>query len=335
MSLPPADPALAAPLHALLDEGAAFSPLYQRDLADHRPMALLALWRLGADEARLRQWATRYERLLEPAPAPEAWPSGDPWPDSRGRAEHLARLQDLFAQWVAQEGPADTLEQVLPGLVDGLGGTAFHGLIRLAAAWRSGHEGELVRALAAAVVMHEAFAPPPDGEGDEADPEVLLRALRLPAPQGGRIADRMRAAAADPATLATLARLHVDEHTLERLSRLSAQACAATGSFTALHLLTATHAMRVLLPFLHDVRTGLAAFWQAWGLAVVAARLQPVTPAPLASWARLREAALASDDDHVAKLLDTCLEEERAWGGDDWRRAASTLVAQRTRGASA
>ena len=78
-------------------------------------------------------------------------------------------------------------------------------------------------ALAAAVVMHQAFAPPPSGEGDEADPEVLLRALTLPAPTPGRIAARMRAAAADPATLATIARLRVDERSEEHTSELQSQ----------------------------------------------------------------------------------------------------------------
>ena len=321
-----ADPATAAPLHALLDAGAAFAPLYQGDLASHRPMALLALWRLGADEARLRAWAAAYERQLEPAGPAEDWPAGDPWPASFGRADHHPRLRALFTEWIAQEGPADTLEQVLPGLAPGLGGFAFHGLIRLAAAWRSGHAGELADALAAAVVMHQTFAPPPSGEGDEADPEVLLRALVLPPPTPGRIAERMRAAAADPATLATLARLRVDEHTLERLARLAAKACAATGNFTALHLVTATHAMRQLLPFFHDPRAALAAFWQAWALGVLAARLQPrAVPAPR-PWKALVAAALASDDDHLAKLVEACRDEERTWGGADWRAAATAVA---------
>jgi hypothetical protein len=72
-------------------------------------------------------------------------------------------------------------------------------------------------------------------------------------------------------------------------------------------------------------------FWQAYAHAVVAARLQRQAPAVLRSWEELERAALGSDDDHVVKLVDSCREEERAWGEPGqtlWRQAASQYMAR-------
>ena len=103
-------------------------------------------------------------------------------------------------------------------------------------------------------------------------------------------------------------------------------AYALSGNFTALHLLTACHAMRVLGAFVDDGGAALRWFWQAWATAVVAAGLKPLPAARLQPWDRIVAIALASDDEHVVKLVDSCREEERAYGGDDWRRAASRVV---------
>ena len=68
-------------------------------------------------------------------------------------------------------------------------------------------------------------------------------------------------------------------------------------------------------------------FWQAFAHAVVAARLVPAAaPLVLRPWPALVEAALASDDEHVVKLVEAAQEEEQAHGGDDWQRAASRAV---------
>ncbi|MFO1295645.1 MAG: hypothetical protein U1F25_03595 [Rubrivivax sp.] len=46
----------------------------------------------------------------------------------------------------------------------------------------------------------------------------------------------------------------------------------------------------------------------------------------LRDWPALVDAALASDDEHVIKLVEAARDEESHYGGDDWRRAASRAV---------
>ena len=69
-------------LKDLLDDGALFDAEYAGSLSNHRPMALIALHRLGASDERLATFDARYRKRLQPMPPTEAWPAGDAW---RGR----------------------------------------------------------------------------------------------------------------------------------------------------------------------------------------------------------------------------------------------------------
>jgi hypothetical protein len=313
----------------LLDEGAAFDAEYGQGLSDHRPMALVALERLGADGKRLQAWAAGYEqaRGLRRARPHQAWPTGDAWTGRLGERGAWPVYRDLFRQWIDHEGGADVLAQVLPALMPGCAAAAFHGLIRTAYAAQVGHPGELADGLAHWASFHLPLGEWPAVDASEEDPVALLRRLRAgrsPAPLiAGRIAD----AARDGRVNRVIAALRVDAGTPERLARAAAFAYAESGSFTALHLVTGTHAMRIVARFIDDAPAAWRWFWQAFAHAVVAARLQPATsPLVLRDAPGLVAAALASDDEHVIKLVDSCREEERAYGGVDWRRAASRAL---------
>lgn len=317
-------------LHALLDEAARFGPGYGDGKANHLPMGLVALKALGADGARLERFVATESASLEPAPAPQAWPVGDAWTGRFGDADSWPAYVDLFSQWLAAEGAADVLAQVLPQLMPGCAAAAFHGPIRAAAALRAGHAGELAAGLAAWAAWHQPLGPLPARAGTVADPLALIR--RLPAvPSGQRlIAQRMAEAAGNAALQAAVPKLAVGPDTLPRLSRLAAQAYAGSGSVTALHMLTASHAVRLLLQPLGDADTVPAAlrwFWQAWATALVSACLEPLPPAPLLPWPVIVDRALAQDDVHVIQLVDACRAEEATYGGSDWQQAASRAVA--------
>ncbi len=322
-------------LHRLLDEAGAHDPEYGQRLANHLPMAWLALARLGATEERLREFGAGYvaDKALRPARLRQHWPAGEAWAHRLGRRAAWPLYLDLFEQWIAHEGAADVLEQVLPALMPGVGAAAFHGLIRTAAAVQAGHAGEVAQGLALWASWHLPLGAWPKVRGaarPQADPAVLLRKLQAGTSTTGLIAERMRAAAADGQVNAVAVCLAVDEGTPQRLARAAALAYAQTGNFTALHLVTGTHAMRVLARFVQS-RAGRQDawrwFWQAYAHGVVAARLRPApTPLVLRPWSELVEVALGARDEHVVKLVDAAREEERCYGGADWQRAASRAV---------
>ena len=315
---------------ALLDRASRHDAEYRGGLSDHLPMTLVALHRLGADGARLEAFAADYARKLEPAPPPQAWPAGDAWPGRLGQREAWPAYRDLFAQWLGHEGLGDLLAQVLPVLMPGCGAAAFHGLIRTAYAVQAVHPQSLADGLAywACRYLPLGDLPAAGAARQEADPLVLLRTLPAGRSTAPLIFERMRDASRDARVQAAAAALKIDDATLPTLARAAAFAYAGTGNFTALHLVTSAHALRTLLPFIEESDAACRWYWQAFVAGVVAAGLRPLPPTPMLSWHQILSTALASDDDHLIKLVDSCREEEAAYGGDDWQRAASRAVHQ-------
>lgn len=314
-----------------LNEATRWDAEYGASLSNHLPMALMALHRLGASQARLDEFTARYTPRLHAAPAPEPWPAGDPWRARFGDVHAWPAYRDFFRQWLAHEGLAEVLQQALPYLVQGCGAAAFHGLIRVAYAFEAVAPEELADGLAywACRWMDLGAATPRPAQAlTERQPARLLPALAaLPSSRAGLIAHRMLDAARTRGFPGAVARLQIDGSTLPRLARTAAQHYSRSGNFTVLHLVTSAQALRVLLPFIDEPEAAVAAYWRAYAAGVVAARAVPSRAAPLLAWPELTEAAIASDDDHLVKLVDACRQEQAAYGGaPDWQRAASRAV---------
>ena len=313
----------------LIDDGAAFDAEYAGGLSNHRSMALLALARLGASETRLNNFAQAYAVRLQPAPPHQPWPAGDAWAPRLGQRDAWPAYRDLFLHWLITENAGDVLRQVLPTLMRGCGGAAFHGLIRTAYAVAATHRRELADALAYwASRWLDLGDGAAIGRGDE--PQTVLRRLQVVHSPADLIFQRMQAAALTPHFRATAAQLRVHAGTLPRLAALAAQAYAASGNFTALHLVTSAHAMRVLLPFVDEPLPALRAYWRAYAAAVCVSGLHAgVAPAPR-PWPELVAAAVASNDDHLVKLVDSCHAEHAAYAGAGaWQQAATRAVSPR------
>jgi hypothetical protein len=295
-------------LAALLDAGARFDAEYRGGLSNHLPMALIALRRLGADDTRLAAFAQGYSTRLGAAPAAEAFPAGDAWAGRLGERAAWPAYRSLFAEWLSYEGAERVLPQVLPALMPGCGAAAFHGLIRTAYALQTGHLRELADALAYWSCRHL----PLDG--------------RPAATHQGLIFEAMQDAAAAPGFDAAVTALALDAGTLDRLAHEAATLYAASGNFVVLHLVTGCHAMRVLLPLADEPLVALHHFSRAWLAGRRASGARRSQPARLLPWHKIVAAALASDDEHLIKLVDSCREEEAAYGEGDWRRAAARAV---------
>ena len=323
------------PLNRLLDEGATLSPEYGEGLSSHLPMALTALSRLGADARRLRAFAAHYTeaKALQPVPPPVAWPSGDAWQGRFGDIAAWPAYRGLFRVWIAHEGIGDMLVQVLPALMRGCGGVAFHGLLRTTYALQARHADELADALAYWAARWMDLGTPAPG-GRVADPAAVLRGLALPRSKEPLIAQRMLTASKRRAFAPAADALRIDAKTLPRIARLAARLYARSGDFTILHVATSAQALYELMDWLApaDVEPAVACYWRAVVAGVAASGIdfatlgRAPTPRP---WDELVAAALTSEDDHLIKLVDACREAQRVHGGaPDWQRAATRVVAQ-------
>ncbi len=302
-------------LRRLLDQGLARHPEYGGGLANHLPMALHALQALGASSDRLRAFAAGHVRRLQ---------RRSEVPDDGFEARHAA-----FDAAISRDGRDSMLRGALVELMPGVAAAAFHGLIRVAHAVQAEHDGELAMGLAYWAHQHEAMGSSPSGAADLPHAEWLaaLQALRPTGAIDGRmIVRRMRRWSVEPGFAELAPRLRIDDATWQDLAAGAVALYAASGNFTVLHMVTASHALQVLMPWIDDRAAALRHFSVAAAAALKAADACPGTTPTARPWSEVVRHAIASDDEHVIKLVHAARELEQALRGDVCRRAATRAV---------
>ena len=266
-------------LRQRLDDGLVYAALYRGVLSNHLPMALIALERMGASADQLHAFQTHYAKRLEPQTTPRP-------PRSLADLDRLA---------------------------EGIGGAAFHGLIRLAFALESGHEPEQQAALDA---WHQSYLP-------LGRTRVPVLDVPVTVPPARSIHERMHWVAQQDAFQAAC----TDQGAVMDFSAVRDLAVrtywATQGDFTALHLVTATHAFRIVHShYPIPIEPFLAALSSAYLTLPKPSRPEEV-PLTDAAWEELIPLALQSLDDHTIKLVYTCREEEQATGDIRYRSLAA------------
>ena len=306
-----------------LDACAIHAPEFDHGLSDHLPMQLHAMHALGASARRLREFSRFYEPRLEPKV--EAVASVLTWRERRGDIDAFDALERLFAARITQEGRDVVLRDLLPALLPSAGGGAFHGLIRTGHAVAAGHDGELARGLAywaagsLLLLPYDERGPLPEPTLGLIDWAARAHDLTTTADtEPPRIVLRMKAWATAPQFPALATALRANEGTLDQIARFAAVLYAQTGNFTVMHMLTSTHALLVLRPWLVDPVAATRWFGVSLFAAFRAARLtrEQIAAAsaalastdagagfPVRDWDALAAEAVASNDDHAAKIV--------------------------------
>ncbi|MEM7016659.1 MAG: questin oxidase family protein, partial [Pseudomonadota bacterium] len=109
---------------------------------------------------------------------------------------------------------------------------------------------------------------------------------------------------------------------LNALSVAAINLYAATDDdITALHGVTASHALRILSPYIGDMKSAMRYFWQSLCAAYLSLEAPMLTmKIPVSStqhgcgWSELFEAACGFKNEHCIKLIFSCHEEYRATG---------------------
>ncbi len=316
-------------LHALLDDALRLPAEYGDGLSSHLPMALEALHALGADDTRLRQFARNYARRFTAAPMVEPAVAAP----VLGRFDHFAAWQHHYAALAAAHGADRALRDALGQLMPGVAAAAFHGLIRVGHAVRSGHVGELHAALAYFACRYQPTASLPGGPPLVAADWLAalgdIAARGAPAP-GALISARMAHWAEDPEVQAIAGRLAPEA--LLDVAVYAAQCYVITRNFTVLHVITASAALQRLLswldpPSLQPVPPAVATALLASGALAAPAAASQVPGGRVLDWSALAHAAIEQDDDHVIKLTLACRELDALRPDLVWRRAAARALA--------
>lgn len=330
-----ADDGRAAVLRELLAFNCTKHPIYRGGLANHLSMELCALFALGASAERLREFARAYGAALVPLPADG--PDVDPkeWRGAVGKPLLLPGMVRMFAQQIRERGRDTVLREALAEFAPSVASELFHCLIRTAYAVQFDDDQDVAIGLAYWASKPMALGPLAAQTGSERDFAALLARVReTPALKDARLTGnsnpgRMRQAAELAGFADVVNAFAVADGGLARLASAVRDLYATTGDFTALHAVTSTHALRVLLPWFPDPERALR--FQAQGLVAAYVRMgAPAIETSFASdaapWDAIVARALPSSDDHDAKFVYSCREEERAHGSATYRYAAQRRV---------
>ncbi len=115
------------------------------------------------------------------------------------------------------------------------------------------------------------------------------------------------------------------------LSRVALSLYASTNDFTALHLVTSCHAMRLVLPYCRDQGQAMASYWMAFAAAYITIGCPACVDLDRSahagpSWEEIAARAVLSNDDHTIKLVYTCRAEEEFYQEPIYRKIAGLRV---------
>lgn len=333
-------------LHACLDRIQTVPPEYGQGLSSHLPMAVHALFQLGANEAQMETFMAGYlPRFRGRRLALQGHVLPD-WRQALGQFEAFEDVRSSFVAALARAGRDAVLGEALPALLPGVSAAAFHGLIRTAHAVESAHEAELASALAYWACRWQGLAAPPQSSSQ--GPGIDLATWSAALVDGARgwrsdaplIFLRMQEASATPLYAQLAQALKPEPKLAPRLAQLAHLALGYyldSGNFTVLHMITGLRALRVLLPWVPERLQADPAVQDLLGQAFVAAYLagrvqaRPRSgsdDASSLSGAELAAAACRSTDDHVIKLVHACGDEMAAYAEPRYKMAAAWVLGQ-------
>lgn len=317
-------------LSRLIGEAGDFSVEFPFVLANHLPMVLFALDRLGASEQRLTTFFETYRANCGLVPIPPAIGPIDSanWRNHLGEREREADYRAFFAGEVRRLGRADACRTYLPVLVPGLAASATHALMRLGYASLREDPHETGIALAYLCCTYLPLRQAGSAEPDTDDPVEMLARMRtidafkhVESPTD-LLWHWMRATAEMPEFAPVVDWLDVRDGGIDRVAAASLRLMAATMTFEALHAVTGTHWVRLIQGFGCD-DLALRYFWQA--ICSVYPKIgMPVLPdetafeemrrLPCPDWPEIMAAACASDDEHDISFTFSASEEQRIRG---------------------
>ncbi len=300
-------------------------------LANHLPMVLVALHRMGASDERLESYCQIYHRKNGLVPVPERIGiiTRDNWREFFGKREREGDYRAFFASETASLGATPAALLYLPELVPGVAASALHALMRMAYATITDSDEETSVALAywaatyLSLGVSQGLAPSTD------DPVEVLAFMSEPAafrhvePERDLLWHFMRAVSEKREFAPVVDKLAIGPETHDRIARCSLALYAATLDFCALHALTGTHWLRLIAPRTPDAATPLRYFWQA--IASLVPKIGfPTLPdvdeleawrrISLPDWHEIHREAVARDDEHDLSLTFSAGEEFKHYG---------------------
>ena len=309
-------------------------------LANHLPMVLVAMRRMGASDARLDDYCGVYHEMngLVATPEPVGEITHSNWREFLGAREREGDYRAFFAKEVARLGATPAAIHYLPQLFPGFAASAMHAFMRMAYATMTDSDEETGVALGYWAATYLSLGAPRGQAASTEDPAEVLAYMYGPATFRHIETERdllwhfMRAVSQKPEFAPVVDMLAIGPETHDRIARVSLALYAATEDFSALHAVTGTHWLRLMAPRTPDAATPLRYFWQAIATLVPkigfpqlpsSEQLDAWRAARLPDWPEILGEAVTRNDEHDLSLCFSASEEFKRYGDRLYQYAAA------------
>jgi len=326
----------------IMPDMAAYASEFAKTYANHAPMVLVALHRLGGSPERLHEFFAFYRdaKQLLPFPGEVASIRRADWESCIGRREREADLRVFFTGEVTRLGIRLALLTYLPRLSPGIGGSALHALMRTAYGVMRWDPAEIANALAYWTATYLTMPLATGATAITEDPVEVLAlvsemAVLRELPLHELLWHNMRAVGSEPAFAPVVDWLAITADTPRRLAAASLALFAATMDFCALHAVTGMHWLRIVMPFCSTPDVMMRHFWQCVAALMGEMRFPAIPSAealeewrriPVPAWPDIMAAAVRSNDEHDLSLVFSANEEQKVYGDPLYQLVAARRV---------
>ncbi|MGE0631580.1 MAG: questin oxidase family protein [Pseudobdellovibrionaceae bacterium] len=297
----------------LLEKSKEFGSEYGNALANHLPMALIALERIGANSRHISDFYLHYSPILEEPDSGKIDINTSTWSLHMGEHRYSLPYRNFFIEEISNKGVEKALKAYLPTLLKGVSGGAFHPLIRLAYGIEVDSDWEIAESLASWCLAYNELGPLSQSQAAPISPLEALKILsdqtqEAPIPVSGeRVSEWLKSVATNQIFVDFYAGLNSKQLTIHDLADTTILLYLSTkDSFTALHCVTATHALRVVSEYYYD-QTAVQYLWQSICASFVVSKCLAIAPnhafGELPDWEKIFEATWTNRNDHVIKFV--------------------------------
>jgi len=328
-------------LEELIQNGTRYHIDYSGYLSNHLVHGLVALYKLGASSTRLKEFYSTYVLSLEPSIPSQHEINSSNWKEFLGTRQGYRDYCDFFRSEASSKGTNEMLNEYFPQLIEGLSGSAFHGLIQLGYAIESGIDNIICDGIAyLAFAYHSLGKLNNPSENKPADLQsssclAILKQVHDNTAFKGifepdmRFQDKMKML-----DYVNIAKYDLPEDfvpttvdidaVVQLFLRVTVELFAFTkdsNDFFLLHGVTSFQALKVVLSKIEDRRTQIEALRYFWKAAVATYICQgmptirdsqetEIHSAQIPEWKELIETVIACDNEHLIKLVYVCHREE-------------------------
>ncbi|MFT6431984.1 MAG: hypothetical protein ACJAVI_000019 [Candidatus Azotimanducaceae bacterium] len=290
-------------LSALLTDGIRFDPHYLPSMnSDHMPMTICAMAGLGATLEQIQEFTTGYSKILRPVTTVVSLSGvvNDQWRHWIGIPDGYAELLQYFIETINLLGIDNTVSEYLPEFIDSLALDAFHPIIRLAYGINANSKEEVAASLAYLITTHLSV---PADSGKACDLEEQLKTQVA----AGKVIEMKSFGDALVGLMRQERYPSGCAQDFKICARMSLGIYQSTRNFFALHMVTATYAVRICANYI-DSRRALGALTRA----LLGAHL--VVGSPDFDLSASAPVPKQLDLPHAYKYLYVCLQEYQLYG---------------------